>query len=192
SDGSGVDPSSLIVSLNTVGPLFMPKGLPSGSTSSLTSFDGNNWTLTYTFFNFAPSGEYQVWISGADNVGNHVTTHVGTIMLDGQSPLARLDSWAAPDVISDTTSLFTGLAIEQPDWGGARAEYHFEGQNGDTIFNDSSNNDNHSEVCSSCPAIAPGLFGSSADFSEGDMLTIPADESLNMGQEFSLAFWINP
>ena len=190
--GSGPVTGTTTVSLLDATGQIVGTGLPQPvniDSETATSFD---WSLDYIFDGQKPTGVYTITIQTEDAVGNKVDIVWDTIRLDGRSPSATFNDWNAPNNGITQTITLDGVVVEQPDWGGTVAEFHFEETNGATTFYDSSGNYNHA-TCSNCPATGNGLFGNAADFDgANDVLNVAADDSLNVGPELTIAAWINP
>ncbi|MEM7029933.1 MAG: LamG-like jellyroll fold domain-containing protein [Chloroflexota bacterium] len=151
------------------------------------------WSVDYSFLNVRPSGVYTIVVDVDDNVGNSGTYTVGTVLLDARPPLTRLDPTlkAGLSAISGTTQL-SGIALDQPDWGGLIAQYHFEEASGATTFLDTSDNGYHL-TCTNCPtADQTGAFGKAVQWSNTAMtMTTPISNAL-FDNGFTVAAWVYP
>lgn len=189
-DGSGVDPDSVFVSVTD------DRGVLLGGAPQKADVEGSGWSIDYEIFGPRPTGRYTITVTAEDMVGNYTATAKtnnklageDTILLDGRPAVAELISTLAP---TQTGSfIVSGIVGDQPDWGGAVAQYHFEDTMGTFTMTDHSDSGNDAS-CTTCPTLSSdGVFRNSAQFDGVDDYLIVPYLFNPIDMAFSIATWV--
>ncbi len=156
------------------------------------------WAVDYPF-NVAAYGVYTVAAYIADNVGNFLTTTVGTVTVDDYGPTG--DIALTSRVISEAVGTLEGVITDIPyATAGKLLHLHFEEHSGASEFSDSARG-HFTATCPSpsagtgnpaCPSTSSGHAGRAVSFDgSNDLLTIANQIDLEPGAMTLLA-WVKP
>jgi uncharacterized membrane protein len=158
--------------------------------ASVTNY--GRWAVDYPFPS-APYGEYDVQMRTEDQVGNIVTTTVGTIQMDDLGPTADI-ALSNSGMVTESVATLSGVVSDLPyPTENKVLQLHFEEANGATSFDDSSGN-HFGATCTTCPTAGQrGVHGSAITLDgSSQQLEISDNDQLDLESDFTIALWVKP
>lgn len=167
------------------------QGVSVNGAQAATVAVSGRWAVDYPFPS-APYGKYDVQMRTEDQVGNIVTTTVGTIQMDNLGPTADI-ALSNNSMITKSVATLTGVVSDLPyPTENKVLHLHFEEANGATSFNDSSEN-HFIAACTVCPTAGEsGAHGLAITLDGSQQIEISDSSQLDFDDNFTIALWVKP